>query len=129
MSKDRPLDDTRAWLCLLRAPGLGASTARGLVVRAGGAAAALADIERLRMEFALADTALAALRVPDIARIEADLAWLAAPDHHLVTWTDADYPPLLREIGAAPAALFVVGDPTLLWLPQLAMVGARSSGG
>lgn len=127
MSKDRSPDDTRAWLALLRAPGIGTATARGLVVRAGGAAAALADLERLRVEFALADAALAALRRPDEARIAADLDWLAAPNHHLVTWTDADYPPLLREIGAAPAALFVAGDPTLLWLPQIALVGARSA--
>lgn len=126
MSKES-IDDIRAWLALLRAPGVGAATARGLVVRAGGAAAALADLERLRVEFPLRDESLPALRAPDEARIAADLDWLAQPNHHLVTWTSPDYPPLLREIGAAPAALFVAGDPTLLWLPQLAMVGARSA--
>ncbi|MCB1576726.1 MAG: DNA-processing protein DprA, partial [Xanthomonadales bacterium] len=40
---------------------------------------------------------------------------------------DPDYPSLLREIPGAPAALFVDGDPTLLWMPQVAIVGSRSA--
>ncbi len=120
--------ETHAWLVLLRAPGLGAAGLRSLVTRAGGAAAALGDIERLRREFALGEETLARLRAPDRARIDADLDWLAAaPDRRLLTWDDADYPALLREAGAAPAALFVTGDISLLWRPQIAIVGARSA--
>ncbi|HSX59475.1 MAG TPA: DNA-processing protein DprA [Tahibacter sp.] len=120
--------ETHAWLVLLRAPGLGAAGLRSLVTRAGGAAAALADIERLRREFALGDETLARLRAPDRVRVDADLDWLAAaPDRRLLTWDDADYPALLREAGAAPAALFVTGDISLLWRPQIAIVGARSA--
>lgn len=119
--------ETDAWLVLLRAPGLGSARLRAWVTRAGSAAVALAGLERLRQEFALGEEALAWLRSPDRARIAADRRWLEEDGQHLLTWQDADYPPLLREIGSPPAALFVAGDPSLLWLPQIAIVGARNA--
>ncbi|HHW4679019.1 MAG TPA: DNA-processing protein DprA [Xylella sp.] len=66
---------------------------------------------------------------PDaMARIQ---NWLAIPDHHLLGWHDPDYPPLLRNIPSPPLALFVAGDPILLWHASIAIVGSRqpSSGG
>ena len=53
-------------------------------------------------------------------------AWLAEPGHHLLGWRDADYPPQLRRISSPPLALFVDGDPALLWHPSVAVVGSRS---
>lgn len=127
MSADSRSDaETHAWLVLLRAP-LGSAGVRGLVDRAGSAAAALQQLEALRHEFRLNDEALAWLRRPDPARIAADRRWLENPAHSLLTWHDADYPALLRETAAAPPGLFVVGDAALLWLPQVAVVGARSA--
>jgi DNA processing protein len=57
--------------------------------------------------------------------------WLAGPGHHLVGWHDPDYPALLRRITSPPLALFVAGDPALLWHPGVAVVGSRvpSAGG
>jgi DNA processing protein len=63
--------------------------------------------------------------VPDWRGVEADLAWLAAPGRHLVTWSMPDYPPLLRQIADPPPVLFVQGDRDTLGAPQLAMVGSR----
>ncbi len=57
---------------------------------------------------------------------ESELAWLAQTGNHLVTWLDADYPPLLREISDPPAVLFVSGDRRCLARPQLAVVGSRN---
>ena len=54
-------------------------------------------------------------------------AWLSAPDHHLLRPDDPHYPPLLREISRPPSALFVAGNPDLLTLPQLAIVGSRNA--
>ncbi|WP_242112685.1 DNA-processing protein DprA [Luteimonas aquatica] len=54
------------------------------------------------------------------------LDWLSAPDHHLIGWHDPDYPALLRRIPGPPLALFVAGDPALLWYPLVAVVGSRS---
>lgn len=53
-------------------------------------------------------------------------AWLAEPGHHLLGWSDPDYPALLRRIPNPPLALFVAGDPALLWHPAVAVVGSRS---
>jgi DNA processing protein len=59
------------------------------------------------------------------------LHWLQAPGHHLVGWHDADYPAPLRSMSSPPLALFVDGDPALLWRPAVAIVGSRTptSGG
>ncbi|VXC88531.1 conserved hypothetical protein [Pseudomonas sp. 8Z] len=58
-------------------------------------------------------------------RAAAALAWLEQPDQHLLMWDDAHYPALLAELSDAPPLLFVAGDPQLLEVPQLAMVGSR----
>ena len=52
--------------------------------------------------------------------------WLAAPGQRLLGWHDPDYPALLRRIPGPPLALFVAGDPDLLWHPAVAMVGTRA---
>ena len=47
-------------------------------------------------------------------------------NHHLVTFFDSTYPPLLKELAAPPLALFVQGDKDLLSSLQLAIVGSRN---
>ncbi|MBS0590899.1 MAG: DNA-protecting protein DprA, partial [Proteobacteria bacterium] len=121
-SATRDATRQRAWLTLLRAPGVGAAAIRALLAQHGDIVTAL---ERARRD--APDEARAWLAAPDAARLDADAIWLQAPDHHLLTCDDEDFPVLLREIGSAPAALFVIGDPAALWAPQLAIVGARSA--
>jgi len=72
-----------------------------------------------------------AIAKPDEKKIESDLQWLADPNHHLLGWDDENYPSLLRRIPGPPAALFVAGDPGVLWQPQIAIIGSRNptSGG
>lgn len=57
--------------------------------------------------------------------------WLQQPDHRLIGWHDPDYPALLRRISSPPLAVFVAGEPGLLWHPGVAVVGSRnpSAGG
>lgn len=69
--------------------------------------------------------ALAKALHPDPELLASDLHWLQQPGHHLIGWHDPDYPDLLRRIGSPPPALFVSGDPDLLWRAQIAMVGSR----
>jgi len=113
-----------AWLTLLRAPALAAAVVRDAVAQHGSASAALAHLGRAA---ALPAAARDALRAPDLAALAADQRWLDAPGHHLVVCSEADYPPLLRDIAHAPLALFVSGDANLLWSPQVAIVGSRSA--
>lgn len=66
------------------------------------------------------------LRTPDWAAVEQDLAWLEHPEHHILTWNQAQYPARLKEIHDPPPLLFVQGNVKLLSMPQLAMVGSRN---
>jgi len=124
MPLELPHDEARAWLALLRAPGLGAGGVRELVGRHGGASAAQAAAAR---EARVGAEARAWLASPDAASIERDLAWLAAPDRHLIVATSEDFPALLHDAANPPAALCVAGDPACLWTSQIAIVGARSA--
>ena len=117
-------DERRAWLMLLRAPGLGASAVRALVERESSAQAA---VRRALRDESVPASARDALRAPDTAALADDERWLDADGHHLLVGTHADFPPLLRDVAGAPAALFVAGDPLHLWSPQIAIVGARSA--
>lgn len=66
-------------------------------------------------------------RGPDPAVFESDLQWLTQEQHYLVTWSDASYPPLLREIADPPLALYVMGNREMLTRPQIAIVGSRNA--
>jgi DNA processing protein len=116
-----------AWLILLRTPGVGPAALRDLIGRHGNIEAALAAARRGELTRAPDEDGRAWLRTPDPATIAADLAWLAAPQHALLTCDGDDFPSLLNEPPAAPAALFVAGDSSLLWRPQVAIVGSRNA--
>lgn len=118
-----------AWLALIRAPGLGIARLRGLLEASGKEdATALIGRPAGRLRAWGASERIAdALSRPDNDLIEADRAWLGeAPDRHLITLTDSRFPDRLKSIADPPLALFALGDPDLLALPQLAMVGSRN---
>lgn len=124
------------WLSFLRLPGLGTRGRHALLAhyRQPDAlfSARRADIEQVlnSAEVATRSDREALYRAlaagPAAGAREADLAWLAQPRCHLLTWADPDYPPLLRELPDPPAALYVHGDRALLARPQLAVVGSRN---
>jgi DNA processing protein len=64
---------------------------------------------------------------PDEFGLERDLAWLGAPGRTLLTADDPRYPQQLATVPGMPPALFVIGDPVTLALPQLAIVGSRAA--
>ncbi len=74
----------------------------------------------------LDDATIEAFRNYDAGLLAFDNEWLAAPSHHLLTWDSDRYPTLLRDIPSPPAALFVDGDPDILWQPQIAVIGSRN---
>ena len=57
--------------------------------------------------------------------------WLQQENHHRIGLGDEAYPELLAGIPGPPERLYVVGDPEILHLPALAIVGSRNptSGG
>ncbi|RYZ70871.1 MAG: DNA-protecting protein DprA [Lysobacteraceae bacterium] len=104
---------------------------RGLLDSHGDASRSLAAGASAWRAAGLGEAQVLALRQPDPAQLAAAQDWLQAPGHHLLGWHHPDYPPLLRRINSPPLALFVDGDPALLWHPGVAVVGSRSpsSGG
>lgn len=65
------------------------------------------------------------LRAPDWTGVTADLRWHAIGAGAVVTFPDAGYPELLRQIPDPPPLLFVRGRPACLATLQIAVVGTR----
>ena len=115
----------RARAVLARTPALSCADLTTLLAAAGG-----------EPERALAASMVRAARLPPAARafmtapaesaIADDLSWLGRSGARILLCTDPEYPPLLLQIAAPPAALYVLGSTAALSSPQLAMVGSRS---
>jgi DNA processing protein len=117
-----------SWLRLSRIPGIGSARLLALLEDLGSPENIL-GASRAQLQRTIGDYSalLDAFTVPaNEVRHNADVAWLQQGDCHLVTILDSDYPPLLREISDPPPLLYVRGNPTLLSLPQLAIVGSRN---
>ncbi len=117
--------ELREWLILIRTPGLGINRLHSLLAEFGTPAQLVGAPPGKLKQRGISGAALAHLASPDEALIERDARWLEQPDHALIVCDDPDYPPQLKEIAGAPPALFVIGNPAVLWLPQLAVVGSR----
>ena len=129
-----PIMDERvqcAWLKYIRLPGVSARTklllldkfasnVPGTVTDPSGIPA-LSD-EELRPFLPRVET-LRALRQE--VCVEADMRWLEAQDHFLLTWGDKRYPAELREIPDPPLGLYVAGCIDALQGPALGIVGSR----
>ncbi len=57
--------------------------------------------------------------------VDNDWNWQLGTDCHLITWGEAAYPALLREISAPPAVLYVRGQLACLNAQKIAIVGTR----
>ncbi|MBB1269739.1 DNA-processing protein DprA [Shewanella sp. SR44-3] len=92
------------------------------------------DVEELRQRLEhekhtlpLSSSTLAKLSI-NFPKVEQALTWLAsAENHHIVTFSDAQYPRLLKQISDPPSVLFIKGDIHRLLLPSLAIVGSRNA--
>ena len=125
MSHRTELDDVDALLVLHAAPGPVAPR-RALLQAHGSPGAALAAGEAEWRRHGIGAEQAEALDRPDGSALARGRAWLRQPRHALLGWHDPDYPALLRRIASPPLALFVAGDPALLWHPAVAVVGSRS---
>ncbi|HEU0305391.1 MAG TPA: DNA-processing protein DprA [Lysobacter sp.] len=119
-------DDIDAVLRLAAAGGAAAPRKALLDHHPSPAAALDAGATRWRA-CGLSEAQAGSLLKPDHAKLALARQWLAEPNHHLLGWTDPDYPPLLRRSPNAPFALFVAGDPMRLWHPSIAIVGSRAA--
>jgi DNA processing protein len=121
-------DRLRQWLTLAHLPGVGARRRLELLEHFGSIEA-LFEAPRGLLERALPgarETIESILAGPDDARLAPTLEWLSQDSQHLVTWSDPDYPRLLREIADPPLALYVLGERAALTATQIAVVGSRN---
>lgn len=113
----------------MRAPHLGGGKLIRLLAALGGIEALLGAGSQSLARAGLDAETVRAIVAPDPGCLAADLAWLEQPGHDLVTWDQPRYPALLRDIDSPPAALFAIGDPEILWQPQIAVIGSRNPTG
>lgn len=116
----------RAWLALAHAPGVGPRTFRRLIEHFGDPARALSAKGEALAAAGASTRAIAGIRAPVSAAVEASLAWRQDADTHLLTLEDPRYPPTLAALTDAPPVLYVRGPPERLREPQLAIVGSRN---
>jgi DNA processing protein len=119
-------DELNSWLALIRCPASGGIRFKQALEYAGSAQALLEFSTAQLKPFNLSQTALDYLSHPDWSAINQDLQWLNGDGHFLITKQDSRYPQLLKEIPDAPIALFVAGNPDVLDLPQIAIIGSRN---
>jgi DNA processing protein len=120
------MDELTAWLTLARAPGLHSGLLLPLLQTFSSVGALVAAPPDMLRAAGAPAKLVVWLQAPAHAAIANDRRWLDDDDHHFITWGSPDYPPLLAELRDAPVGLFVRGNPALLGLPQLAIVGARN---
>ena len=119
--------DADLWLSLEAVPGLGPEAAGRLLDAFPDPRAILgANLNQLAPVVG-ESLARSIVRGVDREALKPGLDWLAGPDNHLVTRADPNYPPTLRDLPAAPAWLYVKGDPAWLSRPMLGIVGSRNA--
>ena len=113
------------WLALLRTPGVGCRTFLRLL-QTHTPTQLFSESAQVLVALGLKPDSVSAIKNPDWTTIDYDLGWLEQQNNCAITLFDPHYPPQLKEIADPPPLLFVRGDPELLSLPQIAMVGSRN---
>ncbi len=109
-----------------RLPGVGPSGYQRLLEHFGSARAALSAGGAAWRQLGLDERPVAAMAQPDWDGADRDLDWLdASPLHHVLEPGDPRFPERLASLDPPPPLVFVTGDPDVLRLPQLAVVGSR----
>lgn len=119
-------EETRAWLALSRIPHL-SPRACGRLIQATTSVEEIFQLSPFELTAAkVTDEAQRALNEgSDLRLLEQDFDTVQAQQISLLPISSPDYPALLKEISDPPPLLFIRGDPSVLNLPSLAMVGSR----
>lgn len=108
------------WLRLWRSESIGPRTFRTLLNRFGSAHAVLDALPRLAPGGKRA-------RIATVDEIEREFAEAARSGAIFVALGEAEYPPLLRKIDAAPPVVAIRGDGAIFRKPAVAIVGSRNA--
>jgi DNA processing protein len=121
------LDSSLPWLALSLTPGLASRLSARLLRRFdspdGVFRASLAELETCNLP---ASVAQAVVKKEAFKRAEKELAAVRrVAACRLLNWTEPEYPQTLLQIYDPPVMLYVRGDPQILNLPSISIVGTR----
>jgi DNA processing protein len=121
------LDSSLSWLALSLTPGLASRLSARLLRRfdspEGVFRASLAELEACNLPGSVAQ---AVFKKEAFKRAEKELAAvLRIAGCRLLNWTEPEYPQSLLQIYDPPVMLYVRGDPQILNLPSISIVGTR----
>jgi DNA processing protein len=121
------LDASLSWLALTLTPGLAARLSARLLRRFGSPEgvfrASPADLEDCHLPV---ETTKAILKRAAFPRAEKELAGIRKiVGCTLLNWTEPEYPQTLLQIYDPPVLLYLRGDPQVLNLPSISIVGTR----
>ena len=121
------LDSSLSWLALSLTPGLASRLSARLLRRFdspdGVFRASLAELEACNLP---ASVAQAVFKKEALKRAEKELAAIRRiAGCRLLNWTEPEYPQTLLQIYDPPVMLYVRGEPQILNLPSISIVGTR----
>ncbi len=120
------MSDLRYWIGFNLAPRIGSSRLRRLLDHFGDLEAAWhADAASLRASGLPQDALERLLYTRTRLDLDAELECVAARGVRVLTWEDADYPSLLRDIPQSPPVLYALGELTPADEYAVAVVGTR----
>ena len=123
-TKALPLDESLAWLRLLRSDNVGPVTFRYLLHRFGDANTALAALPEVA-----ARSGRRRYKVASLADAHREVERLDAVGGRLLTMAEPGYPVPLAAVEDAPPLLFLRGRAELLQRATIGVVGARNASG
>ena len=115
-------DDRLSWLRLIRSRKVGPATFHRLLAEHGRADAALAALPAMARAAGLADYEPCPVGVA-----AAEMAAARKAGMRMICWGTPDYPVELADLPDAPPVLWLRGDPSVLFAPMVALVGARNA--
>lgn len=115
-------DDRLSWLRLIRSRKVGPATFHRLMAEHGRADAALGALPAMAKAAGLADYEPCPVGVA-----AAEMAAARKAGMRMICWGTPDYPVELADLPDAPPLLWLRGDPSVLFAPMVALVGARNA--
>lgn len=121
-------DDVVSWLRLTLVPGVSVAKQRVLLKAFGSPRAVLeAPFREIAAVTQSQEIAPLLASGPRQEMLDATLAWLEAPDCHLLTLADATFPRALLDIHDPPCILYARGRIDILNAPAFGIVGSRNA--
>lgn len=119
------MDNNDYFLALNRMPGIGPRMVVKLLKKWPNLSEMFTLTAQQLIQCGLSEKITTIIKSFDFKTIEADWRWQENQNNYLLTWCDANYPTLLKEIHDPPFVLYATGDLDCLKQPLVAMIGTR----